>query len=463
MQPRVLLSFTAAFAAFMALATAQTQTVSTYAAPFNGPFQVADGPPNTCSPGTTGPVSAVTALATTPGQITSVRVSVGMAIDWLADLRLTLTHNGVSVPLLDGSPANGCGSNTKLLGVYDFDDAAAVRLTDAAAAVGPNVLPPGPFKPAAPLEAFAKLEARGEWILSCADDAGLFVASIWSFAVTITTGMATFGDATTQAIPPGSGGGCTGTPTIALLRVVNVPRAGTIEKVVVTLGLETDYFSSLDVLLSHGGQNCSLLAPFNAGVCSASNNAHLDGHYVLDDDAIAGSLAYELDGTGYLLPGRYEPAAPLAVFGGREAAGNWDLIVRNGEVYEPATLTYLAISIHYADGFVAIIHQPVAGGPIQIHDGGGAPGDIYFNAVSLAPQGQATGLWFGLDISFLELAAQITSGPPFVGLLDACGQRTLTLPPGAVPPGISLAYVGATFDLMGQVKAVDALRTLTTM
>jgi hypothetical protein len=455
--------FLAAALGLSALAGAQTQTSSTYPTSTVMPLMVPDGVGPNCATSTAGPVVTAAAYATNPGQITSVTVSLGIATQWIDDQRLYLTHNGVTVPLMSGAPGIACGSSSDLNGVYVFDDAAPQSLQAAATAAGGGVVAPGAYRPASPLAAFATLEACGPWTLSCVDDVQDFAANISSFTLTVTTGMSNVADSTVVAVPPGFGVPCSSTaPGIPLLRTINVPKVGEIDQVVATLGLNTDFFSGLDVTLQHAAVSCKLLQPFNLGACSLVSNADLDGHYVLDDDAILGTMAAGLAG-GALAPGRYRPVTPLSVFDGLEASGSWTLLVTNREIVKPATLTYLRLSIRYKNGYVTTIHQPLAGGPIELHTGNGTPGEIYFNAVSLAPQGNGPGIWFGLEISFFDLVSQATSGPPFVGLLDACGQATLIVPPGAVPPGITLAYVGASFDTTGQVTALDAVRTFTTM
>jgi hypothetical protein len=77
--------------------------------------------------------------------------------------------------------------------------------------------------------------------------------------------------------------------------------------------------------------------------------------------------------------------------------------------------------------------SPLGPGSLKLAIAYGPPAGSYFFALTLAPGVFPNGWLFGLDISYVDLAAQLSAGFPFSGSLDAFGGFTLGPIPG-VPP-----------------------------
>jgi hypothetical protein len=70
------------------------------------------------------------------------------------------------------------------------------------------------------------------------------------------------------------------------------------------------------------------------------------------------------------------------------------------------------------------------------------PGASYITAVTLAAGAYPAGWFFGVDIAWVDLAGQVTAGPPFSGALDAAGSSFFGPIPG-VPGALTLYAVTA--------------------
>lgn len=85
-------------------------------------------------------------------------------------------------------------------------------------------------------------------------------------------------------------------------------------------------------------------------------------------------------------------------------------------------------------------------GFLQFSISGGAPNSLYFLAVALNPVTSVPSGWFfGIDIDFQLLLAELQSGPPFVGILDGAGGLTFFF--GGFPPGIPMDSVVLELDM----------------
>jgi hypothetical protein len=77
--------------------------------------------------------------------------------------------------------------------------------------------------------------------------------------------------------------------------------------------------------------------------------------------------------------------------------------------------------------------SPLGPGSLKLDITFGPPNGAYFFAVTLAPGAYPQGWFFGLDISYADLGAQLSGGPPFSNLLGASGDFSLG-PFSGVPP-----------------------------
>ena len=78
----------------------------------------------------------------------------------------------------------------------------------------------------------------------------------------------------------------------------------------------------------------------------------------------------------------------------------------------------------------------------------GTPGNSFYIATAAVSTGVAPNGWFyGVDITFAELVAQVQLGNPFVGVVGPAGSFTIAFatPPGCGTFGISLDYVGLEY------------------
>ncbi len=91
------------------------------------------------------------------------------------------------------------------------------------------------------------------------------------------------------------------------------------------------------------------------------------------------------------------------------------------------------------------------GGPgaaLVIAATGGTAGNLFFNAFTLAADPCLDGWFFGIEISFGDLATQLTSGPPFFGVLGPAGSAVFVVPP-PIPAGITLDAVSIHISAFG--------------
>jgi hypothetical protein len=110
--------------------------------------------------------------------------------------------------------------------------------------------------------------------------------------------------------------------------------------------------------------------------------------------------------------------------------------------------------------YSCVLRQPGgAGSPLEIANRCGEPGAPYYTVATLVAGSFPNGPIFGIDISLNDVAAQLSAGPPFSGILDAQGQATFTLP--GVPPGITIYFVSGSFR--GQIFVVTPPMSYTTI
>ena len=106
--------------------------------------------------------------------------------------------------------------------------------------------------------------------------------------------------------------------------------------------------------------------------------------------------------------------------------------------------------------FTLLIDSPNGPGTIRIANRAGAPGAVYYTALTLTNDGFPNGWFYGVSPSLLELVLQLTASAPFVGILDASGDSTFNFGPG-LPPltiyGVTVQF-GATTGFDGNTAPV---------
>ena len=106
--------------------------------------------------------------------------------------------------------------------------------------------------------------------------------------------------------------------------------------------------------------------------------------------------------------------------------------------------------------FTLLIDSPNGPGTIRIANRAGAPGAVYYSALTLTNDGFPNGWFYGVSPSLLELVLQLTAAAPFVGILDASGNSTFNFGPG-LPPltiyGVTVQF-GATTGFDGNTPPV---------
>ncbi|HYC78893.1 MAG TPA: hypothetical protein VEI02_14805 [Planctomycetota bacterium] len=118
-----------------------------------------------------------------------------------------------------------------------------------------------------------------------------------------------------------------------------------------------------------------------------------------------------------------------------------------------ASTAVFGLNLDYKFTF-SIIPNPAAS-TITIVDQFGAPNELVFNAITLVQGSFPNGWWFGVDIPFAELLAEMNAGPPFLAILDANGNFSYTIINVPQPLGITVYGVAVTFFPSGFLHLVS--------
>jgi hypothetical protein len=81
------------------------------------------------------------------------------------------------------------------------------------------------------------------------------------------------------------------------------------------------------------------------------------------------------------------------------------------------------------------------GGALHLDNLGGTPGNLYLNAMTLVSGGFPFGWFYGIDIPFPDLIAEVAFGQAFFGALDAEGEKHFVFE-GPIASGVT-AYIVA--------------------
>jgi hypothetical protein len=202
-----------------------------------------------------------------------------------------------------------------------------------------------------------------------------------------------------------------------------------------------DAFAAQDFAAAVGGHLVTINDGGEADFIDASFNfSGVDEYWIgLSDAANEGAFAW--DNGEALTYTDWGPGEPNND-GGEDHAlfSTYDFTWNDVPSYIPArALVEIPLTPHLR------VRAHAGAGSLAIKNLGGTPGDIFFTALTLTPGAYPYGWFFGLDIGILDLQAQVTSGPPFVGLLDSAGNSAFTIA-GGVPPGLSLQLVTVFFS-----------------
>ena len=86
-----------------------------------------------------------------------------------------------------------------------------------------------------------------------------------------------------------------------------------------------------------------------------------------------------------------------------------------------STLHVDNVNLTYPIPFTMAFSSPLGPGSIQMDLGDGAPGGVYFAAVTLVQGSFPNGPFYGVDISLFDIYVLLQAGAPFFGVLDGSG------------------------------------------
>jgi subtilisin-like proprotein convertase family protein len=399
-----------------------------------------------------GNTTVATMTGTDPVKVTDVNVSVSLAHTWASDLRITLSHGGVSVVVFNQHPST---SQKQFWGTYTFDDEAASTI---AAAVNPNllVLASGTYQPNAPLTAFDGTSAAGPWVLEICDLVSGDMGTLYGCSVAVTAGTNLEAAFPYPAMYFDDGGpsGCVAPFT----HVFTVPTgAGPVSRIGFGIGLIHGRAADLSITVTHGPVTVTIAAPN-----TPSTGAILGDVFYFEDDAPTTWDSAVTSAGIYAVPsGTYRPDTPFSAFDGLDASGPWFFTicdsVQNGSI---GSIYYLSMG-YQTFGYRFWLEQPSGSGSITFKNTGGAPGDLYLNAFTLTPGSFPYGWFHGLDISIAELVNQANLGVPFFGVLDPSGDAAVTVP-GPIPAGLVVQLTSVELTQGGLPVASIPARSYTT-
>jgi subtilisin-like proprotein convertase family protein len=375
--------------------------------------------------------------------VTHVRVELTLNHSYVGDLTLKLRHCGTTVVLYDRSPS----SSSDLNGTYVFDDQA--NLAFAAYVTTPGTVPPNTYQPVTSLASFVGMSSAGDWTISICDQASGDTGHLTSMGLVLDGGQ-TYGTNLSPALPiPDGGAGC----AAPLVRAINVPTAGSIDRLFVEIGLDHDNVQDLNVTISHDGVSATLIA---AGSIHAG--AGVQGNYWFSD---VPSNYPSLVALGNLtVPGNdiptgiFIPASPLSVFVGHSKQGVWLVSVCDTLQFTTGVLSLTAIEVSDS-AWDLTVSQPLGPGTTLVFDNkGGSPGDTFVNLATVVPGSFPFGWLNGLDISMNEILVEISLGSPVIGVLGSCGSSTTSIQ-GPIPPGLAIQFVSFELDASGTPVASE--------
>jgi subtilisin-like proprotein convertase family protein len=372
--------------------------------------------------------------------LTHVTVEAGINHSNTGDLRIEVSHCGVSVILYNQSPP----AAADLSGIYHFSDSAMTSFASAVNSAPWNGwVPTGTYTPLQPLSAFNGMSSAGTWTVTVYDLANNSTGSLTEFGVSLISFETWVGGGNVVPIPDGANGQCLAPVTT----VINVGSHAIVSDTVVRLNFQHTYVSDLDITVSHGGVSVAL-SQWNAPISSAN----VQGIYGFWDGAAMAWTTAEASysGTSTIPSVTYRPAQPLSVFSGLDQYGPWYITVCDRSAMDVGTIATVFLEVSHAAYNLALT-QPNGPAAITLTNSGGVPGHAFVNLFTLQ-QGSAPFGWIaGLDIAFADLVYQVGFGPPFTGVIGPCGVTAVTIN-GPIPSGLTVW--GASFELDSSLSPV---------
>jgi subtilisin-like proprotein convertase family protein len=374
--------------------------------------------------------------------VSRVRVELTLTHTYVGDLTLTLKHCGTSVELYDRTPA----SSSNLSGTYAFDDQATALFANFVTTS--PVVPPGDYLPVNPLSPFHGKSSAGAWTISICDQAGGDVGVLSSMLLQL------FGDQSyggpispPESIPDGNGD-C----LAPVVRAINVPTGGIVDKVSVTLGLNHPDINQLTISLAHDGVVVTLT---QAGWMIS--NVGVQGLYTFFDFPgimTPFSSMVNLTPPGSNVPnGGYAPWTPLSAFAGHSKSGVWLLTICDSWLSDVGTISHAQIRLSES-AWDLTVSQPAGPSSLVFTNEGGSPGNTYLNLATVVPGSFPNGWLNGLDISMTDIMIEISLGPPIIGTLESCG-TAFNILNGPFPPGLAIQFVSFELDSSGTPVASE--------
>ncbi len=364
------------------------------------------------------------------GLVGQMSVTVNIDHTFVADLVITLTHDGVSVVLSDGN--NLANGSADLHGAYVFADFAATPIDAASASAG--TLVPGSYRPDNPLSAFASTSMAGLWTLQICDRASADVGVLHSvFIDAATQGTQVSDPAVPATIPPsGTGGGACGAPQNTFTHLINVTETGRVGDVAAYFNMTHTYSSDLTITLSHFGVTRTIFSGANG-----TGGNDFNGFYSFWENRFSLLTGSNAAG-GTLTTGFYRSLQDFAPFHGMEMSGPWYLTICDDAGADTGVLSAFELSIA-RQGFAMNLSQPNGSADVRANDSAGASiGNAYFNAFTLNGGNYPYGWFYGIDIAYSDLLFQINLPIGFFnGTLDGSVRATSTIP-GPIPAGLTV-------------------------
>ena len=378
--------------------------------------------------------------------VSRVTVLLTLSHTYVGDLTLTLRHCGTEVEIYDRSPT----SQSDLSGTYTFDDLAVHQFTDYVTVL--PVVPTGAYAPVNAFAAFNGMSSAGNWTLSICDQAAADVGVVSSMILQLYGIQSSGGPiAPPEAISDGNGS-CVS----PLVRAINVPTGGSVDRVALTLGLTHTDVNDLTVSISHDGVVVTLI---QAGTMAAGVDAQ--GLYTFLDTPLPSFAQATYTAPGIVLPGGYGPETPLSAFAGHSKAGVWILMVCDSQPVDVGTLSHAELFLSDSAWNLELT-QPNGSSSLVFTNSGGAPGNVYLNLLTVVPGSFPNGWLNGLDISMSQIVALVALGPPIVGALASPCGNAITVIPGPIPSGLPIQLVSFELDASGTpVAAKQAFQYVT--
>jgi subtilisin-like proprotein convertase family protein len=289
------------------------------------------------------------------------------------------------------------------------------------------------------------MSTGGDWTVSICDHASGDVGALASMSLLLSGAQSYGGSVFPALVIPDGYYGC----IAPVARAINVSTPGTVDELVVTVGLSHPYGQDLDIAIAHDGVVVQLTAantiPIGVGV---------QGLYTFTDSSIVPTFAAAGNAlaAGSNVPtGFYRPVTPLSAFAGHSKQGVWMVTVCDVNYVDTGTLSHAAILLSES-AWDLTLSQPIGPGSLVFENEGGLPGHTFLNLITVVPGSFPNGWLEGLDISISDIMFEVGLGAPIIGTLGSCG-GAITWIPGPIPSNLPLQVVSFDLDSTGTPAA----------